>query len=97
MVRTRTSIVEICGKPLSAGWAILITWGPRALLDGYEGVRGRWPARKHMMFSRAAELVLDLAGRGQRVDVKHIMSPSFQQVWAPAFGTTRAPVIPLER
>jgi hypothetical protein len=66
---------------------------PRGLLENFHATR-----------FDAADLVPNLSPRALRLgsprDVfehvaKHLMSPEFQQLWAPAFGTSRVPVIPL--
>ena len=52
----------------------------------------------------AEDLVPNLSARGKKFGstravfeqvARHVSSKTFQEVWAPAFGTTRTPIIPL--
>jgi hypothetical protein len=58
-----------------AAYATMITWGPRALLDGVSGLRGRWTVKQNHMFNRAAAIVLDLAKFDGGIEFRDVMHP----------------------
>lgn len=56
-------------------YASMLVWGPRALLDGLRGVRGRRNVVQRALFQRAAVLVLDLSQYDGGIEVKHLIYP----------------------
>src|SRR6185437_11239174 len=55
-----------------AEFASIAVWGPRALIDGINGMRGRRKLAQIAVFDRAATLVVDLAKVQGGVDLKKL-------------------------
>ncbi|QOV90744.1 hypothetical protein [Humisphaera borealis] len=62
-------------KLQAAGFAMLLTWGPRQLLDGFAAIRGRKSGDRSARFKRAAQAVLELGKYSSGVEIKQIMRP----------------------
>jgi hypothetical protein len=56
-------------------YASMLVWGPRALLDGLRGMRGRRTLLQEKLFDRAVILVFDLARHDGGVEIKHLLHP----------------------
>jgi hypothetical protein len=65
-VQSRVRVAQLAGS---------LTWGPRALLDGVSGLRGKWTPRQNHMFRRAARLVLDLAKYDGGIEIRALLHP----------------------
>ncbi|HSU69749.1 MAG TPA: hypothetical protein VLJ39_22890 [Tepidisphaeraceae bacterium] len=55
--------------------ASALVWGPRSMIDGFRGVRGRRTLTQRALFDRAATMIFDLARVDGSVPVKSIMHP----------------------
>lgn len=64
-----------------ASWLV---WGPRALIDGSRGIRGRHSMARQAVFERASLLVADLALSPGGVGIKQLLHPPEDMR---AFGT----------
>jgi MFS family permease len=53
----------------------ILTWGPRALVDGFRGFRGLRTPRQHAAFDRASLLVVDLAKSEGGIEIKRLLHP----------------------
>ena len=56
-------------------YAALLVWGPRALIDGLNGLRGRRTLGQQAVFDRATVLVLELAKVDGGVPIKELLNP----------------------
>ena len=56
-------------------FALLMAWGPRALVDGAAGLRGKPNRRRNDMFKRAAQILTYLAKYSSGVPIKGLMRP----------------------
>ncbi|CAA9440271.1 MAG: hypothetical protein AVDCRST_MAG64-4139 [uncultured Phycisphaerae bacterium] len=53
----------------------VMAWGPRALVDGFAGLRGKPSRRQNDMFKRAAQILSYLAKYSSGVPIKGLMRP----------------------
>jgi len=65
----------IAGSSAIIKYASMPFWGPRAVVEGLRGMRGRWVPHQQAIFDRAAILVLDLAMTDGGVPVKEVLHP----------------------
>ena len=62
-------------RVLTGLYASALVWGPRAMVDGFRGVRGGRTLSQMAVFDRAATLILDLAAVDGSLPVKAVMHP----------------------
>jgi hypothetical protein len=82
------TMMEVSGKPSSRGEMemdqmkvkiafimAMLVWGPRAVLDGYRGLRGSQTTAEKIIFNRAALLIADLAVIPGGVPIADLIHP----------------------
>ena len=73
--KARESAASVPATSPIAKYTSMVIWGPRAVVEGFRGMRGRWMPQQNAVFDRAAILVLELALTDGGLPVKEVVHP----------------------